>query len=286
MKFGLISLITYSLFWSIVFGQSQEVKITTIKLSDNVYMLRGSGGNIGISTGSNGVFIIDDQFAKLTPKIIAAIKTISSEPLTILVNTHHHGDHTGGNQNMAKEGVNIIAHENVRQRLVDQSNPMEALPIITFNDRLSIFINGEKVSVYHVEHAHTDGDAILYFSQSNVLHAGDTYFQNRYPYIDLKSGGSIDGYINAVKKALSIINNDTKIIPGHGSISNKKEFFTFLTMLETLRNNVQNEIDKGKNEDEVAANSNITKEYDDLNYSWAFITSEKIRRTIYQSLQH
>lgn len=274
----------FLLFWSIVFSQNQEVKITTTKLSDNVYMLRGSGGNIGISTGSDGVFIIDDQFAKLTSKIIAAIKTISSESLAILINTHHHGDHTGGNLNMAKEGVKIIAHENVRRRLENQNNPMEALPVITFNDRLNIFINGEKVSVYHVKNAHTDGDAILYFSQSNVLHTGDTYFQNRYPYIDLNSGGSINGYINAVKKALSVINEDTKIIPGHGSISNKDEYLNFLTMLETLRSNVQNEIDKGKSENEVADNSEITKKYDELNYSWSFITSEKIRRLIYQSL--
>jgi len=267
-----------------VFSQNQEVKITSTQLSDNVYMLRGSGGNIGISTGSDGVFIIDDQFAKLTPKIIAAIKTISSEPLAILINTHHHGDHTGGNVNMAKKGVNIIAHENVRRRLENLNNPLEALPVITFNDRLNIFINGEKVSIYHVKNAHTDGDAILYFSQSNVLHAGDTYFQNRYTFIDLNSGGSIDGYINAVKKALSIINEDTKIIPGHGSISNKSEYLNFLTMLETLKNNVQNEIDEGKSENEIANNSEITKKYDDLNYSWGFITSEKIRRIIYQSL--
>jgi len=284
MKFRQISLMMFLLFWSIVFSQNQEVKITTTKLSDNVYMLRGSGGNIGISTGSDGVFIIDDQFAKLTSKIIAAIKTISSESLAILINTHHHGDHTGGNLNMAKEGVKIIAHENVRRRLENQNNPMEALPVITFNDRLNIFINGEKVSVYHVKNAHTDGDAILYFSQSNVLHTGDTYFQNRYPYIDLNSGGSINGYINAVKKALSVINEDTKIIPGHGSISNKDEYLNFLTMLETLRSNVQNEIDKGKSENEVADNSEITKKYDELNYSWSFITSEKIRRLIYQSL--
>ena len=284
MKLRHILPVIFLLFCSIVFSQNQEVKITSTQLSDNVYMLRGSGGNIGISTGSDGVFIIDDQFAKLTPKIIAAIKTISSEPLAILINTHHHGDHTGGNVNMAKKGVSIIAHENVRRRLENLNNPLEALPVITFNDRLNIFINGEKVSIYHVKNAHTDGDAILYFSQSNVLHAGDTYFQNRYPFIDLNSGGSIDGYINAVKKALSIINEDTKIIPGHGSISNKSEYLNFLTMLEALKNNVQNEIDEGKSENEIANNSEITKKYDDLNYSWGFITSEKIRRIIYQSL--
>ena len=189
-------------------------------------------------------------------------------------------------ENIAEQGAKIIAHDNVYKRLSESTpaTPKEALPVISFNDKLQLHINGEDVLVFHVENAHTDGDAILYFSQSNVLHAGDTYFQNRYPFIDLNSGGSIDGYINAVKKALSIINDDTKIIPGHGSISNKSEYLNFLTMLETLKNNVQNEIDEGKSENEIANNSEITKKYDDLNYSWGFITSEKIRRIIYQSL--
>lgn len=271
---------------SSLFSQNREVTIKTTKLSDHVYMLVGAGGNIGISAGDDGVFIIDDQFAQLTPKIIDAIKAISDKPLQFLVNTHYHGDHTGGNENMTKQGVKIIAHENVRKRLVDGEKPKDALPIITFNDRVNVHMNGEDVNVHHVEHAHTDGDAMLYFTKSNVLHTGDTYFHKRYPYIDVKSGGSIDGYINAVKKGLSLINDDTKIIPGHGSVSNKEEYTSFLKMLEILRANVQAEIDKGKSEDEVAANGSITKQYDDLGYSWNFITSEKIRRAIYQTLKH
>ena len=206
---------------SSLFSQNREVTIKTTKLSDHVYMLVGAGGNIGISAGDDGVFIIDDQFAQLTPKIIDAIKAISDKPLQFLVNTHYHGDHTGGNENMTKQGVKIIAHENVRKRLVDGEKPKDALPIITFNDRVNVHMNGEDVNVHHVEHAHTDGDAMLYFTKSNVLHTGDTYFHKRYPYIDVKSGGSIDGYINAVKKGLSLINDDTKKIPGHGSVSKK-----------------------------------------------------------------
>ena len=270
---------------SALFSQTNEVTIETTKLSDNVYMLVGSGGNIGVSAGEDGVFIIDDQFAQLTPKIVTAIKAISDKPFQFLVNTHYHGDHTGGNENMAQQGVQIIAHENVRKRLMDGESSKDALPIITFNDRVNVHMNGEDVNVHHVEHAHTDGDAILYFTQSNVLHTGDTYFRNRYPYIDLKSGGSIDGYIKAVKKGLTLINDDTKIIPGHGEISNKEEYQSFLTMLETLRTNVQSEIDKGKSEDEVAANNAITKQYDDLGYGDFFINSERIKRAIYQSLK-
>lgn len=271
---------------SLIFSQNSEVTIETTKLSDNVYMLVGQGGNIGVSVGDDGVFIIDDQFEQLTPKILEAIRTLSDKPLQFLVNTHYHGDHTGGNENMAKQGIKIIAHENVRKRLVDGEKPKDALPIITFNDRVNVHMNGEDVNVHHVEHAHTDGDAMLFFSKSNVLHTGDTYFHKRYPYIDVKSGGSIDGYIKAIKKGLTLINDDTKIIPGHGPVSNKEEYQSFLTMLETLRKNVQAEIENGKTEDEVAANAAITKEYDDLGYAWNFINSERIRRTIYQSLKH
>ena len=272
MKFNqLLSIFTFLYFLPQLFSQQSEVTIKTTKLSDHVYMLVGQGGNIGISAGDDGVFIIDDQFAKLTPKIIDAIKKISEKPFLFLVNTHYHGDHTGGNENMTKQGVKIIAHENVRKRLVDGENPKDALPIITFNDRINIHMNGEDVMAHHVEHAHTDGDALLFFNKSNVLHTGDTYFHKRYPYIDVKSGGSIDGYINAVKKGLSLINADTKIIPGHGDVSNREEYSSFLTMLETLRKNVQAEIDKGKSEDEVATNGAITKQYDDLGYGDFFI---------------
>jgi len=274
-----------------VFSQnSDEVTIKTTKLSDHVYMLVGQGGNIGVSVGDDGVFIIDDQFARLSSKIDAAIKKLSDKPFQFLVNTHWHGDHTGGNENMHNLGATIIAHDNVHKRLKETPKrdktmrPSAALPVITFNDKLNIHINGEQIAIFHVNNAHTDGDALLYFTQSNVLHTGDTYFKNRYPYIDINSGGSIDGYINAVKSALILIDDDTKIIPGHGSLSNKAEYKSFLKMLETLRANVQAEIDKGKTEDEVANNPSVTKYYDDLNYGWNFINSEKIKRAIYKSL--
>jgi len=282
LKFLLVT-IAFSIANFTVAQNFDNVTITTTKLSDNVYMLVGAGGNIGVSVGDDGVFVIDDQFAPLTTKIEAAIKTLSDKQIQFLVNTHYHGDHTGGNENMKKLGTTIIAHDNVRNRLEDK--PKDALPVITFNDELSLHINGEKISVFHVEHAHTDGDALLYFTKSNVLHTGDVYFNKRYPYIDLNSGGSVNGYIEAVKKGLSAINDDTKIIPGHGELSTKAEYQFFLEMLQTLKDNVLSEIKKDKTEDEVAANSEITKVYDDLGYSWNFISSEKIRRTFYLSLK-
>ena len=234
-------------------------------------MLIGAGGNIGISVGDDGVFVIDDQFAPLTSKINAAIKEISDKQIQFLVNTHHHGDHTGGNENFERLGATIIAHDNVHKRIKENTKrPKEALPVITFNDKLNIHINGEQVAVFHIDNAHTDGDALLYFTESNVLHTGDTYFKGRYPFIDLNSGGSVNGYIDAVKSGLMVTDDDTKIIPGHGSLSNKAEYQSFLKMLETIKSNVLAAIANGKTEDEVAKATSITKVYDDLDYGTGF----------------
>lgn len=270
----------------ITYTQNNDVVLKTHKLSDNIYMLEGRGGNIGLSVGEDGIVMIDSQFATLSEKILAAIKKLSDKDIKFLVNTHHHGDHTGGNANISKLGTQIVAHDNVRKRVKANAKQSDAsLPIITFNDKLSIHINGEQALIFHIENAHTDGDAILYFTKNNVLHTGDTYFNGRYPYIDLKSGGSVDGYINAVKSAMIFVDDETKIIPGHGKLSNKAEYQTFLKMLETIKANVLAEIKKGKTEDEIVANTSITKTYDDLDYGCCFISSEKIRRTFYKSLK-
>ncbi len=284
------TIFTFLIFSTSILSNAQEnndLVIETQQLSNSVYMLTGQGGNIGLSVGEDGVFMIDDQFAPLTPKILEAIKKLSDKPIQFLVNTHYHGDHTGGNENIAKQGAKIIAHDNVYKRLsaAEAETPKEALPMITFNDKLHIHINGEDVLVFHVDNAHTDGDALLYFSESNVLHTGDTFFNERYPYIDLNSGGSVDGYIEAVKKALILVDDETKIIPGHGTLGTKKDYQFFLSMLEDLKAKVLAEIALGKTEEDVAANTNITKTYDALGYSWAFISSEKIRRTFYKSLK-
>mgnify|MGYP000362621327 CR=1 FL=1 len=270
----------------ITYAQNNEVVIKTHKLTENIYMLEGQGGNIGVFVGNDGVMMIDSQFAPLTPKILAAIKNLSEKNIEFLVNTHHHGDHTGGNENISKLGTHIVAHENVSKRIkANDKQSNKSLPVITFNDKLNIDINGEQVVIFHVENAHTDGDAMLYFTQSNVLHTGDTFFNERYPYIDLNSGGSVNGYIKAVKSALILVDDDTKIIPGHGNLSNKKAYQFFLKMLENLKTKVLAEIALGKTENDVAANTKLTKTYDDLGYGWNFISSEKIRRTFYKSLK-
>ncbi|GGD19158.1 MBL fold metallo-hydrolase [Hyunsoonleella pacifica] len=267
--FFLITLSTYAQ------GRFDKVTITTTQLTNHTYMLVGAGGNIGVSIGEDGVLIIDNQFAPLTKKIVNALKKLSDKLVKYVMNTHHHGDHTGGNENFGNIGATIMAHDNVKKRLKEKS-PEAAIPVITYNDKLTVQINGEEVIVIHVDNAHTDGDSLLYFTQSNVLHTGDTYFNGRYPYIDLKSGGSVNGYINAVKTGLMLIDENTKIIPGHGELSNKAEYETFLNMLKNVKTKVLAEIKAGKTEDDVAANTSITKTYDDLDYGCCFINSEKI----------
>ena len=275
------------------FAQKREVKIEPTKITESIYMLKGQGGNIGLFVGEDGVFMIDDQFAHLTPKILKAIEKITDKPVKYLINTHWHGDHTGGNQNMSKEGAVIISHKNVRKRMGMESvvrgktkpaSPKEALPVITFTEDMMVHFNGEDVLISHVHDAHTDGDAHIYFTKSNVLHMGDTYFQGKYPYIDLTSGGSIEGYIASAEKALLMIDDTTVIIPGHREISNKNELLAYKNMLVTLRYRVQNKINEGKTVEEVKKDTSITKEYDDKKYGDWFITSEGIRETIYKSL--
>jgi len=201
------------------------VEIKTTQVSEQIYMLEGAGGNIAVFTGEDGILMIDAQFA--------AIREISDHPITYLVNTHHHGDHVGGNENYNIEGATIIAQHNVRKRMAApqtkrdgspaEDKPIAALPTITFSEGLNVHINGEAVQVTHIHNAHTDGDSFIYFPEANVLHMGDCLFNERFPYIDMKSGGTIKGYLQAVEKALSIVNDDTKIIPGHGNLASVQD---------------------------------------------------------------
>ena len=285
----------FSLFFifssAFLFAQGGDIQIKAEKVTDQIYMLKGRGGNIGLFIGEDAVFMIDDQFAPLTPKILAAIKEITPKKVSYLINTHWHGDHTGGNENMGKEGALIVAHDNVRKRMSVESvrrgrtvpaAPKVALPVITFDKDLTFHINGDDVLASHVHNAHTDGDAFIYFANNNVLHTGDSFFNTGFPYIDLTSGGSIDGYIEGMKKMLLIVDENTKIIPGHGNMATKKDLETYLDMLNILRSRVQAEIDKGKSVEEVKTNADITKGYESK--SW-WITEEGIRETIYLSLK-
>lgn len=261
-----------------------KVEIKTQKLSDTTYMLTGSGGNLGLSVGPDAVFLIDDQFAPLTPKIDAAIKQLTDKPVKFVVNTHWHFDHTGGNENMGKAGALIVAHDNVRKRMNSEqliafmnmpvkAAPKDALPVITFSTDTTFHINGDEVHAMHVPNAHTDGDSIVVFKKSNVIHMGDTYFNGFYPFIDTSSGGSVDGVIAAADKALAIAKDDTKIIPGHGPLSNKAELKAYRDMLATLSSRIKEQVKAGKKLEDIVA-AKPTADYD-AKWGGGFIKPDK-----------
>ncbi|MBL4602506.1 MAG: MBL fold metallo-hydrolase [Emcibacteraceae bacterium] len=198
-----------------------NIEITTTKVTDGIYMLMGEGGNLGVSIGEDGVFLIDDQYAPLTDKILTAIRELSTDDIHFVFNTHYHGDHTGGNENLGKKGIDIVAHDNVYKRLSDSGSAKEALPIISFNDELTFHMNGIHMKTKHYHSAHTDGDSIVYFEGKNVIHMGDTMFNEAYPYIDVPGGGSWQGLLDLTKETLTTIDDETQIIPGHGPLTNK-----------------------------------------------------------------
>ena len=222
-----------------------EVKVE--KIAPGVAVLFGAGGNIGLSFGEDGNVIVDDQYAPLSDRIVAAIATVDPDPVRFVVNTHWHGDHTGGNEAMGRRGAVILAHRNVRERMSSEqfiaalndkvpASPRGALPVLTFEDGVTLHLNGDTLHVVHVANAHTDGDSLVHWQTANVLHMGDTFFHKfSLPFIDLSSGGSIDGMIAAVDKGLGMSNETTRIIPGHGPVASRAELVAYRAMLADVR---------------------------------------------------
>ncbi len=271
-----------------------KVQIKTEKLSDTVYMLTGSGGNLGLSVGNDAVFLIDDQFAPLTPRIKAAIAKITKKPVKFLLNTHWHFDHVGGNENLGKGGVLIFAHENVRKRMSTeqfieflgmktQPSPKVALPVVTFASEVTFHINGDEVRAFHVAPAHTDGDSIVHFPKSDVIHTGDTFFNKLYPFIDTSSGGSVDGMIAAADRVLAMAGDKTRIIPGHGPLANKADLKTYRDMLATVSGRIRESIKAGKKLEEVVA-SKPTAQFDAV-WGKGFLPPDKFVEMLYKNLQ-
>jgi glyoxylase-like metal-dependent hydrolase (beta-lactamase superfamily II) len=286
------------LFVSLVFAATasaqtdfSKVQMKATKVAGNVWMLEGAGGNIGVSVGDDGLLIVDDQFAPLADKIRAALKGIADKKLHFILNTHWHGDHTGGNVVFGPEAT-IIAHDNVRKRLATEQkstvfntttppSPKEALPVITFDQTLTVHFNGEDIRAIHYPKGHTDGDSVIFFSASNVVHLGDDFFAGRFPFVDLESGGSVEGLVKNIGELITRIPADAKLIPGHGPISTLDDLKSYHRMLQQTTEIVRGKISAGKTLDQIKSEG--------LPAEWApwgagFIKTDRWVETIYKSL--
>ena len=270
----------------------RETNTSVLNVKNDIYMIEGKGGNVAFSTGEDGIFMIDDQFAEGAKALLKDIRRVSDEPIRFLVNTHAHGDHTGANAFMAAEGATIVSHIGVRNAFFEKIKgtgrgakiDMTAFPIVTFEDKLNFHMNDDNILVFHVDNAHTDGDAVVYFTDSNVIHAGDLLFNGKYPYIDAKGGGSVKGYIKGLEKILMLCDNETKIIPGHGKLGNKASLKASRNMLNDLHRMVTYNYLLGKTEPEIVAMRDFTGPYDAKGYGNGFISTEKILKTIYDEV--
>lgn len=284
MKRTIVSLLACA---AAVAGLAQQnfdnVQIKATHVAGNVHMLEGAGGNIGVSTGPDGLLIVDDQFAPLAEKIDATLEKLEAGgPLKFVLNTHWHGDHTGGNAFFGRK-ASIIAHTNVRKRLAGKSDtPKEALPVITQDEGLSIHFNGEEIRMIPLPAGHTDGDSVIHFTKSGVVHMGDQFFNGRFPFIDLGSGGSVEGYIKNVERALERIPDDAKIIPGHGPLATKKDLKNFHDALLETTGIIRKGIAEGKSLEQVKA-AGLPDKYK----SWGagFINHSRYMEIVYNDLK-
>ena len=292
----MLRITVFGLFLIVPFlGQAQEmdsVQIKTTNVRGNVYLLEGRGGNIGVLDGKDGAVIIDDQFAPLTDKIKAAVTGISGNEIRFVINTHWHGDHVGGNENLAKDGNTIVAHENVRMRLsTEQYNalrdrttppsPEGAWPIITFSESINLHLNNENIQVVHKYKGHTDGDAIIKFEKANVIHAGDSYVTYGFPYIDVSAGGSMAGLIDNARLIVEMCDDNTIVIPGHGPLSKKEDVIWFQNRLESIREILTEGIAAGKTADDLI-NEEALKDFAD--WDGGFIKSNNFILIVYEEL--
>lgn len=291
-----LSVIFFTAIFSAHSSLADEARFVTTKVKEGLYVLQGeggfTGGNIAVSVGEDGVVMIDDSMPPFLDKLKAAVLELTRQKIDFLINTHVHGDHTGNNASFGEAGAHIVAHHKLRERLKTMQQdtpkgkkptPPSALPVITFSNEITFHLNGSEIQVFHVENAHTDGDAVIHFVDLNVIHTGDALFNGLFPFIDLDSGGSVSGYIAAQKRIYEMAKNDTVIIPGHGPIGKRADLEASITMLEDARASVQKLIAKGKSEEEIVQLNPLKKYHDKWN--WGFITTEKMTRTLYKDLK-
>ena len=266
----------------------QQVEIKTEKVAGNIYVLYGSGGNIGVSVGADGILTIDTQFANLADKIKAALKALGNDTPKFVFNTHWHGDHTGGNEIFGRDSI-IIANENVRKRMAEVTvlrgqprtpSPLVALPMISYNSELSMFFNGENIRAVHFPKGHTDGDTVIFFTASNVVHLGDDFFVERFPFVDLESGGSVEGLIKNIGALIQMIPSDAKLIPGHGKVSSIDELRDYHQMLMETTLVVRKQMKEGKTLDQIKA-AGFAEKYKDAGSG--FINTAAWIETIFKS---
>jgi len=285
------------LFATAVFAQQDfsKVEIKVTRVSGNIYMLEGAGGNIAASVGDDGIVIVDDQFAPLAEKIQAALKGITDKPVRFIINTHYHGDHTGGNEAFSNAGSTVIAQDNVRKRLESggtagnggsikmENKPASKgmLPIITFEQSVTVHLNGEDIRALHFPAGHTDGDAVIFFPKNNVVHMGDDFVRYGFPFIDVASGGSVQGMISAMEKAIAMLPPDVKVIPGHGALSNLDDVRAFVKMLKETSAAVQAAIDRHQTLEQMKQ-AKILASWE--KFSGSFINTDAFIETLYNSL--
>lgn len=268
-------------------------EVTTTDLGDGLYMLAGQGGNVGVSVGDDGVFVIDDQFAPMSEKILAAIAELSDGQVEYVLNTHFHGDHTGGNENFADTGATVVAHENVRQRMSAPqtlavfgdvpASPDGALPSVTFSENTTYHKNGHEIKIIHVANAHTDGDAVVHFPEANVIHAGDVFFNGFFAFVDTNNGGTVDGMIDALGVVIELADDNTQIIPGHGPMATRGDAVMARDDLLTLRDSLGALLAQGLSEDEIVAQQPLSDM--DLNATSGFFDDETFVRILLGGLQ-
>ena len=255
-----------------------------------IHMLTGAegkfgGGNISVLVGDDQVVLIDDAMVPTAQPVLDAVKTLAGRAPDFVINTHVHGDHVGGNALMQENGAYVVAHDNIRKRLVadnESAGGDGGLPIITFSESVTFHVNGHELFVFHVHHAHTDGDGVIHFRDQNVIHAGDVLFNKLFPYIDLDNGGSVDGFIKAQEKLIAMADDETIFIAGHGELASKADVQENLAVLKDGRKLVKALVEQGMSEEEVLAANPLAKYHDD--YNWSFITTERMTTTHYRDL--